>query len=83
MSKNDIEGFRRARNISQLLFETVPQVFLQTRILLWIYNHPDDKISKYVNASQLLVSIGSGIVHAMMESFQIYNEARAAGNTLL
>ena len=35
MNKNDVEGFRRARNISQLLFETVPQICLQLRILYW------------------------------------------------
>ena len=78
MRKNDIEGMRRARNISQLLFETIPQVALQIRIIFWIWNHPANQLAKLDIEHQLLASIASGVVHALMETFQIYNEAKAA-----
>ena len=78
MRKNDIEGFRRARNISQLLFETIPQLVLQTRMLFWIWNNPDNRLAKLQIETQLMTSIASGVVHALMESFQICHEAKAA-----
>ena len=79
MSKSDIEGYRRARNNSQLLFETVPQVLLQLRILQWSYNHPSDKIVHLQIETQLIASIASGVLHALIKSLQIYNDASAAG----
>lgn len=33
MTKMEVEGFRRMRTITQLSFESVPQIALQTRIL--------------------------------------------------
>ena len=78
MRKNDIEGFRRARNISQLLYETIPQVALQTRMIFWIWNNPENRLAKLDIKNQLIASIASGVVHALMELFQIYHEAAAA-----
>lgn len=37
MSDMDIKGFRRLRTISQLSFESFPQVLLQMRILIFAY----------------------------------------------
>ena len=42
MQKSEIAGFRRLRTISQLIFETIPQLFLQIRIYIYFANHPDE-----------------------------------------
>jgi predicted nucleotidyltransferase len=39
MSDMDIKGFRRLRTISQLSFESLPQIILQCRILLYGFMH--------------------------------------------
>jgi len=36
MQKLDVAGFRRMRTISQLTFESIVQILLQTRILLFL-----------------------------------------------
>ena len=52
-----------------MLFETVPQIFLQLRILNWKQNYENDESSKFIDYSQLMGSIFSSVVHALMEMF--------------
>lgn len=41
MTEMDIKGFRRLRTISQLSFESLPQIILQIRILIYALNGVD------------------------------------------
>ena len=45
MNREEITGFRRLRTISQLMFETIPQIFLQLRILAYISKANTDSIT--------------------------------------
>jgi hypothetical protein len=42
MTKSEVSGFRRLRTISQMIFETIPQIFLQLRIFYYFYNMEED-----------------------------------------
>ena len=57
MKTNDVEGFRRARSINQLFYETIPQFLLQLRILIWIRNHQEDSLSTYIDTKTLTISL--------------------------
>ena len=52
-------------------------------MIFWIWNNPENTIAKLNIENQLLTSIASGVVHALMEFFQIYNESKAADIGLL
>ena len=48
MTNMDCSGFRRLRTICQLSFETIPQIFLQTRILVYMIHNPKDPLNELV-----------------------------------
>ena len=74
MTRMEIIGYRRMRTISQMLFETLPQIFLQLRIIDSINNNNDD-INVSYNA--LYYSIGFAILHILMEGMILYLDSSA------
>ena len=52
-------------------------------MIIWIWKNPENTVAKLDIESQLIASVASGMIHALMESFQIYHEAKAAGLGLL
>eukprot|EP01084_Bolivina_argentea_P043175 79558_1 len=77
MSRMQIIGYRRLRTLSQLLFETLPQIILQGYILWY-----DDKHSQQLNANEIYISIGVAALHVVLELFIIYLDARASKMSL-
>lgn len=49
MTKLEVEGFRRMRTISQLTFETLIQMILQLRMLLFFWGERDKLAGKNNN----------------------------------
>eukprot|EP01084_Bolivina_argentea_P309595 535552_1 len=65
MNKTEIVGYRRLRTLSQLLFETVPQILLQFRILVAI--KLNDDIDYYIDENTIAWSIGFATLHFLLE----------------
>lgn len=73
MQKSEIAGFRRLRTISQLIFETFPQLVLQVRIYFFFENNPDEMGA--VKLSTLLLSILFAVFHGALEMLILYIES--------
>lgn len=78
MSDMDIKGFRRLRTISQLSFESFPQIILQIRILLYTL---DDSGALGVDFEAILVSLACAVIHAIFEMIFLHLEAVSCKTT--
>eukprot|EP01083_Nonionella_stella_P248470 860190_1 len=78
MSRMQIIGYRRLRTLSQLLFETIPQIALQSYIL---YKNQGEN-TEHINDTDIYISIGVAGVHFILEIFIIYLDARASKMSL-
>ena len=75
-SNNSIEFF----TISELFFESIPQVILQ----LWIYtlyseSFTDSSGNPLLTTFDISLSLGSAILNIIMNGYQIKNKARSWG----
>lgn len=82
MTDMDIKGFRRLRTISQLSFESLPQIILQIRILIFALNH-DGEDELGVGMAAILASLGCALVHAFFEMIFVYLEAVSCKTTVI
>ena len=80
MSDMDIKGFRRLRTISQLSFESLPQIILQVRILIFALNG-ENKLG--VDLSAIVGSLCCAILHAFFEMIFVHLEAVACKTTII
>ena len=80
MSDMDIKGFRRLRTISQLSFESLPQIILQCRILIYAFNG-DNKLG--VSLEAILASLACAVLHAIFEMIFVYLEAYSCKTTII
>ena len=80
MSDMDIKGFRRLRTISQLSFESLPQIILQVRILIFALNG-DNKLG--VSMDAIVGSLGCAVLHAFFEMIFVYLEAVSCKTTVI
>eukprot|EP01084_Bolivina_argentea_P032926 60934_1 len=67
----DIEGYSRLRTISQITFESLPQIVLQIRILF-----SNDKEELGVTENELMLSLLFAFLHAFIEVLVIRYEAQ-------
>eukprot|EP01084_Bolivina_argentea_P245868 411561_1 len=67
MNKTEIIGYRRLRTLSQLFFETIPQIILQARMLG----------DASINTNALFWSIGLALCHLLLEAGIIYLDSHA------
>jgi hypothetical protein len=84
MSKMDIKGFRRLRTISQLSFESMPQILIQGRILYYsIYK--DTESTKYldVDIRMIIGSLTCAFLHGIIEFIFLGMEAKACKTNVL
>eukprot|EP01084_Bolivina_argentea_P157332 274182_1 len=76
MNKMEIISFRRLRSLSQLLFETLPQILLQSRIL---YSYESGKNTNIkIDSKEISISIYVAIIHMVLEICIIYLDAKAS-----
>lgn len=68
----DIIGIRKLRSISQLLFETTPQLFLQLRMLTF-----EESQEFGVNVESIMISLSFALTHFFVEATVLYLESRA------
>lgn len=80
MSDMDIKGFRRLRTISQLSFESLPQILLQVRILLYAIGG-QNKLG--VSMGAIVASLVSAVLHAFFELIFVYLEAVSCKTTVI
>eukprot|EP01083_Nonionella_stella_P170821 582191_1 len=80
MTKMEVIGYRRLRTLSQLLFETFPQILLQVRILIAIRYEGQDEFN--ITTDELWLSIIIAFVHVFLEVAIIYLDARASKMSL-
>ena len=77
MSRMQIIGYRRLRTLSQLLFETLPQIGLQAWIL-YTYQYRTSMDDSIINQTELYISIVVAAFHVILELLIIYLDARAS-----
>lgn len=89
MKRLDVNGFRRLRTISQLVFESVPQIILQSYILWYslqpeVINslEPGEKLLG-IDQSVIYTSVVFALFHLLMEAALLYAEAKACRTTFL
>ena len=75
MTKSEVSGFRRLRTISQMIFETIPQIFLQLRIFYYFYNQDEDTEDS-ISLQTIFWSIVFAAVHGILEILILFIEAR-------
>lgn len=80
MKKLEVAGFRRMRTISQLTFESLIQISLQSRMLLYFNNQKDaGSIDEFgISVTAIIASITIAIVHALIECIFLYMESQAS-----
>eukprot|EP01083_Nonionella_stella_P043236 116652_1 len=76
MNRMQIIGYRRLRTLSQLLFETIPQLLLQIHML---------RVSNLdgLDAESLIVSILFALLHMLFEGIIIYSDSKACDSSVL
>merc|ERR1711994_657443 len=73
MNKTEIVGYRRLRTLSQLFFETIPQIILQVR-MLW---------TTELDIELVAWSVGLAFCHLLLEAGIIYLDKSAYGISFL
>ena len=81
MDRMGIIGYRRLRTLSQLLWESCPQLILQGRILYAIENEQTDGLDD-INVPSLLISIGIAGLHALFEISILYLDSQASSSNI-
>lgn len=87
MGPNEIEGFRRLRTISQLIFEGIPQIFLLIRVYIYFYNeineHPAYFEAQGISLYGIFFSLMCAVLHFILEGIQIKLDAKACKTDVL
>eukprot|EP01084_Bolivina_argentea_P218823 371260_1 len=71
MNRSEIVGYRRLRTLSQLFFETIPQIVLQLR-MLWVIELLGDSNTFEIDLETLGWSLLLAIFHLILEGGMIY-----------
>jgi hypothetical protein len=85
MNREEIVGFRRLRTISQLMFETIPQIFLQIRVLIYFQNKAKSATGSTltdIDVNSVLISILFACLHGGLEIVILIIEARIFEETI-
>ena len=82
MKKHEVNGIRRMRTITQLMFESVIQFSLQLYILHQVRDR-DDASSINVDVTSIIISICLTIAHAILEYLLLCYEALACKTSLM
>ena len=84
MSIQDLAGFRRLRTISQLTFETMLQIILQLRILLYTQNTNSDSTAELeIDKGTVMLSLALAIAHLIIEIAFIILESKSTKTTFM
>eukprot|EP01083_Nonionella_stella_P193903 715584_1 len=77
MNRSEIVGYRRLRTLSQLFFETIPEIVLQLRIL-WVIKWSGSNENTFeIDVTTLIWSLGLAFAHLFLESGIIYLDKSA------
>ena len=74
MRKPEIAGFRRLRTITQMIFETLPEIILQFRMYYYFLNL--DIVDETVGLGTIKLSITFAMIHGVLEVLTIWIEAK-------
>ena len=78
LTRMELIGYRRLRTLSQLLFETFPQIVLSAIIISTINNSDRNSDAfKGINENALYVSVLFALLHVLFEGMMIYLDSRA------
>lgn len=82
MNRMQIIGYRRLRTLSSLLFESIPQILLQGRVLYAIerarrQGTSDELNLSGINPESLIVSVGFAFGHLCFEALMIYLDSKS------
>eukprot|EP01084_Bolivina_argentea_P040443 74752_1 len=75
MNRTEIIGYRRLRTLSQLFFETMPQILLQGRIL-YVVELKNDNNQFQINVTTLVWSLALAVAHLILEGGVVYFDAK-------
>eukprot|EP01083_Nonionella_stella_P060839 158657_1 len=77
LNRMQIIGYRRLRTLSQLFFETIPQIFLQLRIL-WQIEWAGRENDFAINSEAIMWSVGFAVLHLIFEAAIISLDSAAS-----
>ena len=80
MSYQDIAGFRRLRTISQLTFETMVQILLQVRILLY---NAESVLELGITTRDVWISLSTAVLHGLLEFAFIFLESESTKTSIM
>ena len=79
MSNMDVKGYRRLRTLSQLTFESIPQLIT---MLIFITLYSEQAKTRGVTLSEVYISLGFAFAHMVTEFMLLVIEARAVKQDL-
>ena len=75
------EGIKRQKKVSQMMFETIPQVTIQ--LLLFMNFIPGLEITGGITTTDIALSCTAAIANAGMEMTKLYIESKAVEESFL
>lgn len=86
MDTMEVEGFRRLRTISQLTFESLPQIILQIRVINYYKSVYPEKLidleKSGININGIIASLMTALLHTIIEMVYLNVESKACKTTL-
>ena len=70
------------RSVSQLFFETIPQVIVQAGLVFGLFNYNLNKFNG-ITENDVYISIGTAIVNSIAQIGRIYIEAKACNESFV
>ena len=79
MSNMDVKGYRKLRTLSQLTFESIPQLLMQ---IVFVIFYRKEAADKGVNMKEIGLSLAFAGAHFLSEVLLLYVESRAVKQTM-
>jgi hypothetical protein len=83
MTKMDVLGLRRQRTVLQFTYETVPQLILQTRILLYFIDDPKQGQKYGITQNTVEWSLLFAVLHIILEFIFFIFESSVTKSSML
>ena len=79
MSNMDVKGYRKLRTLSQLTFESIPQLLMQITFVIF---YREEAAEKGVNMKEIMLSLAFAGMHFISEVLLLYIESKAVKQTM-
>eukprot|EP01084_Bolivina_argentea_P094316 169555_1 len=80
LDRMQVVGYRRLRTLSQLCFESIPQILLQVRILMVAGTNENQELN--IDTFAVILSVAFSLCHLFLEFVVLYLDSSASRMTL-